>query len=96
MKLAFIFPFYRTSYSRIDGPPLSTPILIGNIKNSFPSIRFEQIDVNLEIRWAISRKNFPEKEMTKSKSQINKLINKHLAPTKEVTSEKLQYRMTEN
>lgn len=49
MKLAFIFPIYRTKRTVFDGLPLSTPYLISGLKAELQNVFFEQIDLNNEI-----------------------------------------------
>jgi len=54
MKLIFIFPFINQVGSPIKWLPLSVPTLIGNLKKDFPEITFHQIDLEEEVRGAIS------------------------------------------
>ncbi|MCX7647486.1 MAG: hypothetical protein N2Z60_02620, partial [Elusimicrobiales bacterium] len=52
MKIAFIYSFLklRDPLDDTDGLPLSTPMLVSNIKDKFPKISFSQIDLNMIMR----------------------------------------------
>ena len=75
MKLAIILPFYRTLDSELDGPPLSTPMLIGGIKGCFPGIIFRQIDLDREVRTKLKFNNLLKGEYHKVRSYIISLCN---------------------
>ena len=50
MKIAIIFPFMRTMTSSFDGLPLSTPLLVGGIKNIIGELAdITQIDLSREM-----------------------------------------------
>lgn len=74
MKLAFILPFYRTKeVNSLTGPLFSIPSLIGNIKDIFPDVSFEQIDLDNEIEKAIKDNLFNRKDFLFYKRNIEKL-----------------------
>lgn len=57
MKLVFIFPLINEYVGTpIKWLPLSTSTLIGNLKKKFPKIIFHQLDLEEEIKGAISKK----------------------------------------
>ncbi|MGC8727655.1 MAG: radical SAM protein [Elusimicrobiales bacterium] len=52
MKIVFIYSFLklRDPLDDTDGLPLSTPMLVSNVKDKFPKISFSQIDLNMVMR----------------------------------------------
>jgi len=73
MRLAIIFPFFRTLDNLTDGPPLSTPLLVGNLRKEFPSMDFEQIDLHQEMKVAVLRKKFSQKKHLRAISDVYQL-----------------------
>lgn len=56
MKLAFLLPFINHAFPASNKwLPLSSPTLIGSIKDSFPGVSFEQLDLEEELKATLER-----------------------------------------
>lgn len=56
MKIAFIFPVFRVKTSKFDGLPLSTPMVVGNLRSYFSDLNVSQIDLNNEVDLLLKNK----------------------------------------
>ena len=78
MKAAIVFPFHKMvdPLGDTDGLPISTPMLVGNVKDLFPQVAFAQIDLNWEIRTLVKRGKFPGERYAKTFKYVESLIAK--------------------
>lgn len=88
MKIAFIFPFFRTKDNLLDGPPLSTPLLLGNVKKSFPDVIFEQIDLSKEMEIGVLKNKFPQKLHVQALDITSSMVFDNLSASANFTKDK--------
>jgi len=94
MRLAFLLPFIRTEEHPLFGPPLSMPTLVGGVKNAFPNVHFEQIDLSKELEVAVSIGKIDKNNFLKQVNNIEQLVN--IKSDKEMLSSFHPRQMTDN
>lgn len=74
MKIAFILPLFRVKSSKFDGPPLSTPIVVGGLRHYFQDIDITQIDLNNEADFLVKNKLMRAEDFSKVLSDTKNIL----------------------